>query len=146
MVGTIKSEIGPKVGKNSLTFASDLSIGAGLGSGVAIGAAVYGTVPGYATDSGGPSFIMLACPFADVYVNPSDGFHLVGGPCFANARFEDRGVWLHGWGANLGIGYEWSALWGSNLGRGWGLGVLARVQYASVAAIMPSLLVSATWY
>jgi hypothetical protein len=46
-------------------------------------------------------------------------------------------------------------LWGSNLGRGWGLGLLARVQYANLAgasktdpfsAAMPGLLITATWY
>jgi hypothetical protein len=155
MFGSTKLDDGTTLSKKGLTFASDLSLGFTATPGLAIGAGVFGNVPAAATEENGPTFIALACPFADVYVDPSDGFHLVGGPCYAMARYENQGVWLQGWGANLGIGYEWKALWGSNLGRGWGLGLLARVQYANLAgkgtndpfsAILPSLLIAATWY
>jgi hypothetical protein len=156
MFGTTKVDIGPALNRRALTFASDLSFGGAIARGVVVGAGVYGNVPGYGKEvTGGPSFIMLACPFADIYVDPANGFHMVGGPCYASARFENEGVSLQGWGANLGIGYEWSALWGSNLGRDWSLGVLARAEYANLAgtkkvdpftAVIPSLLVTATWY
>jgi len=155
MFGETKHDDGTKWHKRGLTFTSELAVGGTLTSGLAVGAAVYGNVPAAETEAGAPTFIMLTCPFADIYVDPTKGFHLVGAPCFVMGRYENEGVWLQGWGANLGIGYEWSALWGSSLGKGWGLGVLARVQYVSLLAkdiydpfnaIMPGLLISATWY
>jgi hypothetical protein len=155
MFGNSKPATGGTQRYDAMTFVPELSIGAAVANGLVVGGGVYGTVPGYRVDTAGPSFLLLACPFADLYPDRTKGFNVVAGPCYANARFESQGVSLQGWGANLGIGYEWEALWGSDLGRGWGLGVLARVQYANVSgttnvdpfsAVMPSVLISATWY
>jgi hypothetical protein len=158
MFGMSKADSGATINQHALSFTSELVIGASLAPGLVLGAAAYGNVPGWELGVGQePGFLLLTCPVVDGYPDPTNGFHLVGGPCFAAARFESEGsgVWEKGWGAQLGIGYEWEALWGSNLGKGWGLGLLARVQYANLpgsspanpySAIMPGLLISATWY
>jgi hypothetical protein len=141
-----------RVAGQNVALASDLSIGATLMRGLAVGASAYGTVVASPTDPSRPSFVLLACPFVDVYPDPAKGFHVVGGPCYAAVRFEIFDGMRQGWGLNAGIGYEWSALWGSNLGRGWSVGMLARLQYAepirelTVGGITPALLMTATWY
>jgi hypothetical protein len=95
-------------------------------------------------------------PFLDAYPDPHGGFHIQAAPCLTSVNpgksdtIVTGDVSGAGFGAMVGLGYEgW-------VGEQWGIGVLARLQYASVELkdeddnkydfkmLVPALLLTAT--
>jgi hypothetical protein len=123
--------------------ATEVAVGATVGSGVAIGFGIYTTLT---TSSDTPttwsdsryvfhaSQLALFSPFVDYYVMPNRGFHLQAGAGLATLVMGQGDVHAApgsgptarphtalGLGILIGVGYEW---WVS---EEWGLGVLARM-------------------
>jgi hypothetical protein len=93
----------------------------------------------------GSSTLAQFCPFVDYYFNPRIGLNVVAGPCFALADLNHK--LRTGLGLNVGLGGEWF------VSDGWSLGVLGRLQYASVSegdsepysVLVPGVLFAATF-
>jgi hypothetical protein len=145
---------------SGISVVEEFSVGGTPVPGLVLGAGIFGTnvfvtkrdvmrAAGLAfppdKDNAGITSISLVCPFVDHYINPSAGFHFLGGPCVAISSFPGSG-WGGGVGMNAGIGYE---AW---IGDQWSLGALARFQYARVwldqptGIILPGLLLVATYH
>lgn len=132
--------------------ASEIALGGTLGSGFVLGGGIWGMgtlATTYETDAGTADAKALNLgmlgPFIDFYFDERSGGHLTFAIGFAGvqqAEGEDLPDGAQfaggGFGALVGGGYEW---W---VGEQWSIGVIARVQYASVATKTEELEIEGT--
>lgn len=125
---------------SGLAVPIELAIGGTPVPGLVIGIGSYGAVvpspratnDGDDLDSDNSQVLSTFGPFVDYYFLPDRGFHAQAGFAFAVAPFtmNDPDLELEteaspkGWAAMVGVGWE---AW---VGEQWGIGALARVQYA----------------
>lgn len=150
-----------------LVVPMELAIGGTPSPGVVIGGGLYGFhLPSAKYTYGRGDFVTeedaeygsvgMIGPFIDVYLDPEHGIHFQAAPCFTSVvlgqsdEIVTEDVTGSGFGAMVGLGFEgW-------VGDQWGVGLLARVQYASLEVedesdgkydfqmLVPSLLLTAT--
>ena len=161
------SDAATQVHVSGVTIPVEVAIGGTPAPGLALGAGIYGLhLPSAQYTAGRGDYvrkgsaeygaISMFGPFIDVYLEPRHGVHFQLAPCFTavsagkSEDLDSDAMTGTGYGAMVGAGIE------SWVGEQWGLGVLARLQYASVEleddsgdtydlqALVPSLLVTAT--
>jgi hypothetical protein len=155
--------------------ALELAIGGTLQKGLVVGGGIYGAdfpSPSYSQGSinanGGAAVVSSIGPFADWYVDPTNGFHVElgiglgvvsaaqGTPTTSNGQtntFPPKDESGNGISLFAGVGYEW---WVADQ---LSLGVLARLQYVSASVegsgdtqssdtkvMMPAILASLTYH
>jgi hypothetical protein len=129
---------------SGLAIPIELSLGGTLAPGFVLGIGSFGAaLPSPKAESGGEELegeytqvLSTIGPFVDYYIWPDQGVHVQAGFAFAVAPFTSRDdetdtemkISPTGWAAMFGVGYEgW-------VGEQWGIGALARLQYARVSA------------
>lgn len=134
-----------------LAAVSEVALGYSLKPGIVLGAGIYtATIPSSSAEAAvndlppydfSLSQLELFAVLVDVYPDPNGGLHVQGAlgvSAFiagqADTNEPERSTRAHtavGWGAMLGVGYEW---WVADQ---WALGVLGRVQYGTGSGTDP---------